>query len=524
MDFFDGSNIDIEKEKRKNKMLIKIIIIALIIVFLLSLCTLGAIYYLKNKELKLYIDGKKTSFSEDLFVIEDGQVYVSIKDISSKIGYTVNNGEYKNPYSENTDRCYLDNGYETVSYIKDADSIYKVLTEDKKASEYEYEYYKIEKPVQLINNKLYVSYDGLEKGCNLSFSYTEKNNTIRMYTLPYLVDLYSKKIEDSALNERDVSYTNKKAVLYGLMIVKNSSDKYGLKNLNNESIIGEKYKTITFEENSQEFVVETDNGKFGIITGDGETKINPEYDSIKIMDKNRGLYVVSNNKKYGVINKNGKVVVFLEYDKIGIEQGSFSADDIDNPYLLYDKCIPVEKDEKWGLLDLNGNTILPIDFDGLGCTKNTSKDSLAQNLLLIPEYEAIVVCKNNLYGIYNSSGKELIQALVTDMYSITSGGEKKYYLTYQGITIDTLDYLLNVGKIQPVNGGNNSSATNNGSDNSNNNNSNNSNNNNNNNNGNSNNNSNNINSNNNNSINNADNSENINNESNNSNINVEVNN
>ena len=31
MDFFDGSNIDIEKEKRKNKMLIKIIIIALII-------------------------------------------------------------------------------------------------------------------------------------------------------------------------------------------------------------------------------------------------------------------------------------------------------------------------------------------------------------------------------------------------------------------------------------------------------------------------------------------------------------
>ena len=97
MDFFDGSNIDIEKEKRKNKMLIKIIIIALIIVFLLSLCTLGAIYYLKNKELKLYIDGKKTSFSEDLFVIEDGQVYVSIKDISSKIGYTVNNGEYKNP-------------------------------------------------------------------------------------------------------------------------------------------------------------------------------------------------------------------------------------------------------------------------------------------------------------------------------------------------------------------------------------------------------------------------------------------
>ena len=34
------------------------IIIALILVFLLSMGVLGAIFYLKNKELKFYIDGK----------------------------------------------------------------------------------------------------------------------------------------------------------------------------------------------------------------------------------------------------------------------------------------------------------------------------------------------------------------------------------------------------------------------------------------------------------------------------------
>ena len=103
----------------------------------------------------------------------------------------------------------------------------------------------------------------------------------------------------------------------------------------------------------------------------------------------------------------------------------------------------------------------------MGCTQNTSNDSLAQNLLIVPEYEAIVVCKDKMYGLYNTSGKELIQALVTDMYTITSGGEKKYYLTYQGMKIDILDYLLNVGKIEPVNKTN--SSSNNTANNSNNN-------------------------------------------------------
>ena len=49
-----------------------------------------------------------------------------------------------------------------------------------------------------------------------------------------------------------------------------------------------------------------------------------------------------------------------------------------------------------------------------------------------------------MYGLYNSSGKELILPLVTDMYVINNSGENQYYLTYQGNTMNVIEYLQNV--------------------------------------------------------------------------------
>lgn len=438
----------LEQENIKSKKTMKIITIILVILLILSIAVLGYIYYLKNKELKVYIDGKLVKTQENVFLFDGEDVYVSIKDISQMVGYTANNGEYKRPYSEDTTKCYLDNNYETVSYILDSNTIYKALIENK-SSNIDYEYYTIDKPVILSDNKLYTTTDGISIGCNLSISYTQSNNTIKIYTLPYLTNYYSTKIKESAINYEKISYANQKAVLHNMIIVKSESGKYGVNNLKNEIIIGEKYKSITFVESSQEFVVETDEGKVGIISKDATTKIEPEYDSIKQIDNESGLYVVSNNGKYGVVNKNGKIVIHLDYDAIGIDTTQFQSDSLDNNYLIYGKCIPVKRAGKWGMLDKNGNTILSIIYDGFGCQISNSKNSLANNLLLIPEYEAIVVCKDKLYGLFNSSGKELIQALVTDMYSITTSGEKMYYLTYQGDTINIIEYLKTWG-INPV--------------------------------------------------------------------------
>lgn len=437
--------------ENKSKKMMKIIIIILVLLFLATLAIIGALYYIKGKEFKIYLNQTKvstSSFSDDTFVIEGDEVYVSIKDFAEKMGYTYNKGEYKYQYSEDETKCYIYNNGETASFSQGSTTLYKVLKNS--SSQNDYEYYTLTKAVKRINNKLYTTLDGISKGCNVAISYNSEQNKLTIYTLDYLTKYYAANITDSIfakqIDARD--FSNQKAVLYNLMVVRNSNNKYGVNSLNNQTIIGEKYKTITFLESSQEFIVETDEGKMGIISTDGKTKIEPAYSSIKQIDKDSGLYLVSNGSKYGVVNKTGQIVIYLEYDSIGIDASKFSNDDIKNQYLLYNNCIPVCKERKWGMLDKNGNVLLPVEYDGFGCQMNSGSMT---SLLLVPEYNAFVVQKNRQYGLFNSSGNKLIEVAVTNAYSVTELGEKSYYVTYQGMTIDIIDYLTNTMGIKPVN-------------------------------------------------------------------------
>lgn len=462
-----------EQEKIKSKKLMRLLSIALVIVFLLSICIVAYIIYLQKAQLKVYIDDAKVNIPSNMVIFDDDNntVYISLSDIAEKIGYRMNKGEYKSKYLEDDTKCHLVNKYEAVSYIENSNEIYKAIIPENAETDTEYEYYTIDEPVFSYNNKLYTTLNGLGQGCNLSCSYNAENNKIEIYTLDYLAKYFAARvIESKEIAEQDDvnAYKNKKALLYNMAVIKDEDGRYGVNDLNNEQIIGKKYKSIEFDELMQEFIVETDDGKFGIIDKTGKTKISPEYASIKQIEKDKGLYLVSRNSNetagrtlYGIINKNERVVVYLEYEQIGINKSDFPTNNIENQYLLYGKCIPVKKSNKWGLLDINGSTILPIEYEELGCKSNASKNTQANSLLLIPEYEAVVVTKNKGYGLYNSSGRELIQPLCTDMYTINSSGENKYYLTYQGLTMDIINYLKTAVGIEPVTGNDDGNNTNN---------------------------------------------------------------
>ena len=449
---------ELENNKTKTKKLMIILGVAIVILFVLSIGLIFYISYIEKNKFKCYIDNAKISTKSDMIVVDENKnnIYVSLEDIANKIGYTKNNGEYKDQYSEDTNKCYLQNQYETVSYITDSNQIYKAMLLE--SQNIDYEYFEIDEPVFMSNNKMYTTIDGISKGCNLAYSYDTDNNTLRIYTMDYLANAYAKSIPESAeiaVQDNVEAYKNKKAILYDMIVVKNTAGKYGVKNSSNNTIIGEKYKSISFEEEEEEFIVETDDGKFGIIDKTGKTKITPDYTSIKLISKDRGLYLVSKTSnasktQYGIINKNERVIVYIEYEQIGINKNDFPTNEIENPYILFGKCIPVKRSNKWGLLDLNGNTIASLEFDSLGCLSNSSKNNQANSLVVIPEYEAIVVRKDGLYGLYNSSGKELILPLVTDMYVINNSGENQYYLTYQGNTMNVIEYLQNVLGLDPV--------------------------------------------------------------------------
>lgn len=448
-----GTNIS-EKEQ-KSKKLMKIIIILIILLMIVSIILGVTIYYLKLQQFKFVVDGKIISQAEGIFIIEENKVYVSIKDIASIVNYKYYNGGYKQ-YSEDPNKCYVENDNEICTFENNSNKIYKTAP-----NEIDYEYFTLDEPIKRINGKLYTTLSGIEKACNLDAGYNAEQNKITIYTLPYLAKYYTTNYKMSAVS---TNFKNQKALLYGLLIVQNVDNtvaeqrdaNYGIYSTDGKEIVGTKYTDIEFIESTQEFIVKTSENKVGIITSEGDTKVKPQYDSLKQIDKDLNLYLATNNGKQGVIEKNGKILIYLEYDKIGIDLAQFQSNDIKNSYILYNNAIPVKQNGKWGLYDIRGNLILPIEYEEFGCIAGTSSDKTLNNILIIPDIEGIVVSKtyqfeNNrkvkMYGIVNSLGEEQVPVALETVYSITNNGRDEYVMINEGTSYNVIDYIRQMNKL-----------------------------------------------------------------------------
>lgn len=441
-----GTNQE-EKDKKTKKIMIWIAI-AIIMLFVISIILFITIYYLQGQLFKFNIDGQKVAMpSDDLFVYEQDAVYVSIKDIAPLIGYNYYNGGYKQ-YTEDASQCYLESGNEVCTFELNSTTVYKTPV-----GQIDYEYFTINSPIKKINNKLYITAEGLCLACNLKFYYSQEENSVTIYTLPYYADYYTKTYTHSAVSS---NFKNQKALMYNLMIIQNMDNternnntrniRYGIADLEGKEIVGTKYTDIEFIESTQEFIVRTEENKVGIITSDGETKVTPQYDSLKQIDKDLNLYLATSNNKQGVIEKNGKILIYLEYDQIGIDTTQFQNSDIKNSYLLFNHTIPVKQNGKWGLYDKRGNLILPIEYDGIGCV---ASDRNLNNIAIIPEIKAIVVSKIREdenrrkiteYGLVNYLGKIMVPVALETVYSTVNNGREEYTMIFQGTTYNVIEY------------------------------------------------------------------------------------
>lgn len=465
MDFIYDENQNGNKNK-KNKLISRIL---LILIILLTLAVIGIIAFmlsLGDSTLKVYIDEKAVQVSDSTFIIDNDKVYVSIKDISGLLGYEVHNGEYK-IYSEDTNKCYVESSKETASFFLNSNKISKVepnTTDD-------YENYTISEPVKNINGNLYILSEGIEIAFNVKFQYDMQKNNITIQTLPYLVEYYSNIITGYGYQGMSDNFNNQKAIRHGLFVVQNTSSRYGVIDINNKEIIGARYSNIEFSENTGEFFVTNSQGKVGIMLNNGSTKINLLYEDIKLLDRKLGLYLVKSNNKYGVIDEKENFVIHMEYDTIGIDTSLYPTNNIENQYLLFDNVIPVKQGNKWGLFDKKGKVLIDMELDSIGCTRTTVRDKVVNNLLIIPDIEGIVICKNGKYGIVNSTGKVLVPCAVETVYSTTSAGINSYNMLYiipatnqdekdQEITYDVLDYLRRLEELNNQNNENSNSNSN----------------------------------------------------------------
>lgn len=426
------------KKKSKLPMIIGISIAILVIITILIIY---GIIYLKSTVTKITLDGADASALEKIFYIEEtengSELYIPIRKIAQYLGYEDYSGDYKYK-SEDKRKCYVKNEYETAMFTLDSNIIVKTRGDS------DYEYVEIDKKVFEKDGELYTTIDGITKAYNVEFDYNSKNKDIKIYTMDYLVQYFSTKLK---IEEYEADFSDKKAIFENMLIVQGDNKQYGVVNASTgESILETKYDLVKYLPNTTDFLVKS-NGKYGVVSKEAINKVKITYDEIKIMDNEHGLYLVRANNLYGVINTEGNVIIAPEYQQIGINTSSFAQNGIESQYILLDELIPIRNNNLWGFFNLKGEQITEFEYTGLGCT--ISKVASSYPLLVVPSYKLIVVEKNKFYNLIKTDGSEIINGYVLDsayMRTNTETGENKFYMTFNGNTLDIEEKMLELGE------------------------------------------------------------------------------
>lgn len=441
-----GWNNENEEHKKQGidvayKLLIAIAFCVLVIIILTSVLLINT-----QKEIFIIsVDDKEitTTTKKSLLTRIDGITYINIKEFSNLVSYEYHEGEYK-AFTIEKDKCYVQGKEETATFYLNDNKVCKLpvneLTQD-------YREYTVENIVKKHNNDMYAPIEAISIAFNVEIE--EGSNYFKIYTLNHYVNMCDSAIKQWGYSEiTGQNFENKKALLYGYIIVSKPNGLYKIINDNNTEIVSDKYKKIQFTENTQEFSVTNSLGQVGIINLNGTTKIEPVYDSIEIIDKKSDLYLVSKDGKFGVVKSGNKTIVFPEYDAIGVKNNNYTQ------YLILDTIIPVCKNNKWGAFDKNGNLVYKMEYDGFGCDITTVEiEGLKKNVkpvLYIERCKGIVVRKVDSYGLLDINGKELIPIAVSNIYGIEEFGSEdlKYFMLYNGTELNVIERLVKAGLIE----------------------------------------------------------------------------
>ena len=435
---------DFKKEPKKDntRLIAKIILIIIVLLVLVIVGILITMAYINNSQLRVYVDGQVSDDVKNLLIIEeDGTVYIPIKEIASYLGYSSYNGEYTNR-SEDRSKCFVQSENEAANFTLNSNEIYKLRLTGTSSTGQNYEIYYMNNPVTSRDGKLYTTQEGLMEAFNVSFDYNRDTNRIQIYTMQFMIDAYENSVLDAGYTSIQNDFNNHKAVLEDMLVVEQNSSYGVIKASTKEVLIEPKYNQIEYLPETNNFLI-TSNGQVGILAPNGDTKVQLIYDRLELMDSDSEIYLAERDGRYGVVDINGNIIIHLDYDEIGIDITKFSDNDIKNKYILADNLIPVRKDEYWGFFDKTGKQVKDFMYDTIGYSVAASRDQ--RNLLVIPEYNLIVVGRDKKYGLINNMGEEIVILALDDAYMVISGGEKKYYMTYNDNRMDIEEYLEQQG-------------------------------------------------------------------------------
>lgn len=435
-----------KEEKPKNTKVNKILIASIIVTIIIIILLIAAIIYVSlnsSKEVAL-IDGKyKNEIFKYMKIENDNtgkeQVLFSIKGIAQYLGYKAYNGEYKSA-TEDKNKCYViseskkngtsseTEGKEVANFELNSNVISKLDITNQNS---EYEYFEIDKKVIQIDGELYTTINGLEIAFNTYFKYDSSKKSITAFTLEYLNEKYAQKIKDGEYKGYQKlateSLKNEKALLDEMLIVQADNKKYGVIDFGNaKTILEAKYDSIEYMQTNKSFIVSSKEKK-GIITSKGTTKVDPIYDDLILVDSKRDYFLVKKNDLYGMIDGEGNQVIYIENEKIGIDISQYEVNEIKSGYILLDRFVPIMQNGKWGFFDLKMKRASRCKYDTIGSLSTNGSNTYG--LLILPEYDFIVVQKDRKYAFFDEEKNEDIVPFVFEkMYIRISSGEKRYYM------------------------------------------------------------------------------------------------
>ena len=430
-----------------SKILLAIIACVLVIIVIIFILLMN----IEQNNFTISVDGQAitTVSKENLITKIDNTTYINIEEFAKLVKYEYHEGEYK-AFTIEKDKCYVQGQQETASFYLNDNKVNKLPVNK---LEENYDEYTVENIIKSKNDKMYAPINAISLGFNVSV--IEKENELTIYTLDYLIKAYNTQVVNwgyTGLTE--LSFENQKALLYERLIVKKENGLYKIINIDNtKEFVADKYTTIEFSENTQEFLVTNSLGQVGIINLDGTTKIEPTYDSISVLDKTSDLYLIEKNKKFGVIKSGNITVIAPEYDSIGFNNKNITNTSNNHNFIL-DTLIPVSKNGKWGAFNKEGKLILNLEYDQFGSdvtfVEINGNKKTVEPLLSIEKCNGIVVKKAEKYGLIDTTGKELVPIAVESIYSIENATEEdsKYFMLYNGKEMNVIERLIIAGLIE----------------------------------------------------------------------------
>lgn len=474
---------DLRNEQERKQKIVRTIISAIIILIIIVAVLLICRAIVKKKQFKCIIDGNQNNAvssnilykdSKGKVFVENGKVFVSLRELSNTLGYQFYNSEYKKK-GEDKSKCQVqvDNIY--TSYIAGSNKIYRAIVlnpsdsqnnlndnqdefqEIEEAKKVEFEYFTVGDNVRLENDELYASIEAVQIGFDVIIQYDQKNNTLTICTLDYLENK-AKEVRTDYAPSAEYSYKNKRLLKYGMVVVKDTQGNYGVASYTNNGMEGAfiascKYSKIDFNEATSTLSTITNlDNKAGILylnlpNQSVEKNVTSEYQELREITDDFKYFLVKQDGKYGIINSDGNTVIPVVFDEIGVKEEEYS--DLTCKYILENKYVPVKQNGKWGLYNIDGKKLIEPQYEEVGCNLAQSGDSV----VIIPNVSegvnGIVFLYNRekaFYGLYNADTGERIAVSLTEVFKKVENGEENYYVNHIIDRITSKAHTLNVRK------------------------------------------------------------------------------